>query len=145
MRRVFHYEETDIPDVEEIQRQVDEEMAREEGRPVLNREKRQTKKEVTMARPTEAKRRTMAHSTRLFEPVQYADGEAIASALIQGQSVYVSLKQLDNQHANRLIDFLTGVVYGIDGDITRVGATMFLCTPPGIVVTEDMKKRFERE
>lgn len=148
MKSVFHYEDTEIPNAEEIQRQVDQELAREGKETLLKPRKKKVEKEpVEVESVPEQKQlqRVPEYSARLFEPVQYADGEPIAQALISGQSAYISLEQLDNQHASRLIDFLTGVVYGINGDIARVGATMFLCTPNGIEMTEDMKSRFTNE
>jgi cell division inhibitor SepF len=37
--------------------------------------------------------------------------------------------------ARRVVDFLTGAVFMIDGDIKRVGNEMFLCTPTNVEIT----------
>ena len=31
-----------------------------------------------------------------------------------------------------MVDFLSGTIYAIDGDIKRVGTNLFLCTPKSV-------------
>lgn len=81
----------------------------------------------------------------LCEPVEYEDAKKIATSLFNQQVVYVKLTQLNDRVAGRLIDFLTGVVYGIDGDIQRVNSEMFICTPSQVEVTDDLLNRFETD
>lgn len=78
----------------------------------------------------------------LAEPIAYEDAKEIASALFKNQVVFVKLTQLNDIQAGRMIDFLTGVVYGINGDIQRVNREMFICTPENMEITDDLLNRF---
>ena len=40
----------------------------------------------------------------------------------------------DSHLAKRVVDFLSGVIYAIEGDIQRIGPKIFLCTPRNISV-----------
>ena len=48
----------------------------------------------------------------------------------------MNLQRIDKISAKRIIDFLSGTVYAIGGDIQRVGTDIFLCTPDNVEVEE---------
>lgn len=79
---------------------------------------------------------------QLYEPLCYEDAKIMATALFNQQVIFIKLTQLHEQQANRIIDFLTGVVYGIDGDIQRVSDELYICTPQGQEITEELLMRF---
>lgn len=70
----------------------------------------------------------------LFEPRAYAETQDIANYLKQRRAAVVNLHRLQKEQAKRVIDFLSGVIYAIDGDIQRIGPKIFLCTPKNISV-----------
>ena len=63
------------------------------------------------------------------EPKDYSDAQNIADCLKENLPVFVNLQRLDKGLGRRVIDFLSGTIYAIDGDIKRVGNDLFLCTP----------------
>ena len=65
----------------------------------------------------------------LFEPRVFSDAKQIASRLLHGQAAIINFERMDNQQSRRIVDFLSGVTYAIDGDIKRIGEQIFLCTP----------------
>lgn len=65
----------------------------------------------------------------VIEPKSYSEATSIAKRVGQGEVVLINFESLDEMKARRMVDFLTGVVFMIDGDIKRVGNEMFLCTP----------------
>lgn len=71
----------------------------------------------------------------LFEPKTYSDAQEIADYLKQRRATIVNLHRLDKAQAKRVVDFLTGVIYAIEGDIQRIGPMIFLCTPKNIGVS----------
>lgn len=77
--------------------------------------------------------------TRIFEPINYDDARNIANALVGNQIVYVYLDKLSDLEANRIIDFLTGVVFGLAGDIERLDSELFICTPMNIDITDELR------
>lgn len=65
----------------------------------------------------------------LFEPRMFGDTKEIATQLLSGQAAIINFDQMDNETARRVVDFMNGTVFAIDGDIQRVGKEIFLCTP----------------
>ena len=66
------------------------------------------------------------------EPKQYSDAQNIADCLKESLPVFINLQRLDKGEGRRVIDFLSGTIYAIDGDIQRVGNDLFLCTPNSV-------------
>ena len=71
----------------------------------------------------------------LLEPRAYSESQQIADHLKNRNSVVVNLKRVTSDQAKRIIDFLSGVIYAIEGDIQRIGPRIFLCTPKNIGVS----------
>lgn len=65
----------------------------------------------------------------LFEPKVYSDSRAIASQILGGEAVIVNFTQIDEAQAKRILDFLGGAVYAVNGEIERIGQSIFLVTP----------------
>jgi len=63
------------------------------------------------------------------EPKDYSDAQNIADCLKESLPVFVNLQRVDKGQGRRIIDFLAGTVYAVDGVIQRVGNDLFLCTP----------------
>lgn len=66
------------------------------------------------------------------EPNEYSDAQDIADCLKENYPVFINLQRLDKSQAKRVVDFLSGTIYAIDGDIKRVGTNLFLCTPKNV-------------
>jgi len=71
----------------------------------------------------------------LFEPRSYSETQDIAMYLKQKKAAVVNLHRLQKEQSKRVIDFLSGVIYAIDGDIQQIGPKIFLCTPKNISVS----------
>ncbi|KRM97122.1 cell division protein SepF [Loigolactobacillus rennini] len=65
----------------------------------------------------------------IFEPRIYSDVKEAASHLLNSRAVVISFNRIDQTQAKRIVDFLTGTVFAINGDIERIGDDIFLCTP----------------
>lgn len=71
----------------------------------------------------------------LFEPRAFSEASEIANYLKQKRAAVVNLHRLQKEQSKRIIDFLSGVIYAIDGDIQQIGPKIFLCTPKNIGVS----------
>lgn len=71
----------------------------------------------------------------LVEPRVYAEAQDIADQLKNRRSVVVNLQRIDREQAKRIVDFLSGTVYAIGGDIQKVGTDIFLCTPDNVEIS----------
>jgi len=70
-------------------------------------------------------------------PRTFNDAQSIADHFKGGRPVIVNLQQTDTDLAKRLIDFASGLTYGLDGDITRIADKVFLLTPPDVDVSAE--------
>ena len=70
----------------------------------------------------------------LFEPRSFEEAEEIARHLKDRRAAVVNLHKLQREYAQRTIDFLTGVVFALDGTIQKIGHNVILCAPKSIGV-----------
>jgi cell division inhibitor SepF len=70
-----------------------------------------------------------------YEPKVYEDSLNISTHLRVGSPVIISLKHLDPAEGTRLIDFVCGTAYAIDGHMMKIGESIFLFTPNNIAIT----------
>ena len=80
----------------------------------------------------------------LFEPRVFSDTQDIADELKNRRATLVNLQRIDKVSAKRIIDFLSGTVYAIGGDIQRVGSDIFLCTPDNVEVAGSITDHLEQ-
>ena len=74
----------------------------------------------------------------LVEPRVYAEAQDIAEHIKNKRAAIVNLQRIDRDQGVRIIDFLSGTVYALGGDIQRVGNDIFLCTPENVEVTGEI-------
>ena len=65
----------------------------------------------------------------LLEPRAYSESQQIADHLKNRHTVVVNLKRVTTDQAKRIVDFLSGCVYAIGGDLQKIGGGIFLCAP----------------
>ncbi|KMY49370.1 cell division protein SepF [Peribacillus loiseleuriae] len=71
----------------------------------------------------------------LLEPRAYAEAQDVADHLKNRRAVVVNLQRIQHDQAKRIVDFLSGTVYAISGDIQKIGTDIFLCTPDNVDVS----------
>ena len=74
----------------------------------------------------------------LVEPRVYAEAQDIAENLKNKRATIVNLQRIDRDQGIRIIDFLSGTVYALGGDIQRIGTDIFLCTPENVEVSGEI-------
>ena len=84
----------------------------------------------------------------LLEPRAFSESQQIADHLKKRNTVVVNMKRVTPEQAKRIIDFLSGTVYAIGGDLQKIGVGIFLCTPKnvnveGTITDDDGKKQEE--
>ena len=70
----------------------------------------------------------------LFEPRVFSETQDIADELKNERATLVNLSKVDAAPKKRIVDFLSGTVYALNGDIQKVGSDIFLCTPKSVIV-----------
>lgn len=70
----------------------------------------------------------------LLEPRAYSESQQIADHLKDRNAVVVNLKRVTPDQGKRIVDFLSGTLYAIGGDLQKLGGGIFLCTPNNVNV-----------
>ena len=81
----------------------------------------------------------------LLEPRAYSESQQIADHLKKRNTVVVNLKRVTSEQAKRIIDFLSGTLYAIGGNMQKLGPGIFLCTPKNINVQGKMTEGEEKK
>ena len=68
----------------------------------------------------------------LLEPRAYSESQQIVDHLKNRNTVVVNLKRVTSDQAKRIVDFLSGTIYAIGGEIQKIGGGIFLCTPNNV-------------
>ena len=80
----------------------------------------------------------------LLEPRAYSESQQIADHLKKKNTVVVNMKRVTPDQAKRIVDFLSGTVYALGGDLQKIGGGIFLCTPKNVnvegAITDDDEK-----
>ncbi|CCI85421.1 hypothetical protein FC52_GL000388 [Lactobacillus pasteurii DSM 23907 = CRBIP 24.76] len=66
----------------------------------------------------------------LYEPRVYSDAKDVAQNLLKNKAVVINFSRMEDSSARRIVDFITGTVYALNGEIQRIGDKIFLATPP---------------
>ncbi|CQR74606.1 Cell division protein SepF [Sporomusa ovata DSM 2662] len=70
----------------------------------------------------------------VVEPFSFDDAQHIADYLKSRKPVVVNLESSDPEIAKRMIDFISGTTYALNGQIQKVGNNIFLCAPNNVDV-----------
>ncbi len=70
-------------------------------------------------------------------PRSLADAQRAAEDLKERRPVIVNLERADDELARRVIDFISGVTYALNGFYERVGDKVFLFTPANIIISDE--------
>jgi cell division inhibitor SepF len=81
----------------------------------------------------------------LFEPRTYSEAQEIADHLKNRRSVVINLQRISHDQAIRIVDFLSGTVYAVGGDIQKIGSNIFLCTPDNVDVAGSISEYIQEE
>ena len=90
------------------------------------------------------------NKTILVEPRAFSEAQQIADYLKAKNQVVVNFKRVTSDVSKRIMDFLNGIVYAIDGTLQKLGPGIVLCAPKGFEIEgtiseEDTKKGNKKE
>lgn len=79
----------------------------------------------------------------LLEPHSYDEVQEIADQLKNKTAVVINLQRIPREQAKRIVDFLSGTVYAVGGDIQKLGEHIFLCTPDNVNVSGSISEMLQ--
>ena len=77
----------------------------------------------------------------VIEPKNFDDAQQVANNLREKKPVVINFENTDAEDARRIIDFISGTTYALNGEIRKVGHNVFLCAPSNVNVTFTEEER----
>ena len=71
----------------------------------------------------------------IVEPRTFSEAQSIADKFRDGMPVIMNLTMTDPDLAKRLIDFASGLTYGLRGGLQKVSDKVFMLTPANVDVS----------
>ncbi len=81
----------------------------------------------------------------LTEPLSYSESQSIADYILSNRAIVINLHKVTPDHAKRIIDFLSGTVYAVNGTIKKLGEEIFIIAPKAVNVSGDVDEESSLE
>ena len=75
----------------------------------------------------------------LFRPGSFNDTSKAADDLRSRKAVIVNMENVDKAMARRVVDFLSGCVYALDGDVKKIAQSAYLFCPHNMEISGDLE------
>jgi cell division inhibitor SepF len=80
-----------------------------------------------------------------MSPESFNEAQAVADKFMAGVPVIVNLQGVDRELSRRLVDFASGLCYGLRGSMERVTNQVYLLTPSNVEVSAEEKRRLRED
>jgi cell division inhibitor SepF len=84
-----------------------------------------------------------APKVHLVVPTSFHEAQEIGERFRGGQPVIINLGGVDRDLKRRLVDFAAGLIYGLNGEMQRVGESVFMLTPKNVEVSADERRKLQ--
>ncbi len=108
----------------------------EEGRKFFGRRNSKDKDKIVQMPQAQ----TNAIKMVISQPTTFEQSDEICSFLKEKKSVIVNLEYVNKDVARRIVDFISGGVYSLDGYIQKVSNAIFLVAPSNYEITNEMAR-----
>jgi cell division inhibitor SepF len=99
-----------------------------------------TPKPRAVVRPIPAAASAKPH---VVSPTSFNQAQEVADKFKASQPVIVNLQGAERDLARRLIDFSSGLCYGLGGHMEKVGHQVYLLTPTNVEVSAEERRRLQ--
>ncbi len=124
--------------IEDEEYEIIEEELEQENKPQTRSERKEEKANVVSLKSVQKSAKMV-----LFEPRSFNEVQDIADHVVNRRSVVINLQRVDTQQARQIIDFMSGTVYAVSGQIKKLGSQTFLCTPENIEISGNITEIME--
>lgn len=81
----------------------------------------------------------------VMEPNSFEEAQGIADQLKSRRPVIVNLENAEKVLAKRIVDFISGTTYALNGNMQKVGNGIFLFVPTNVDITGEMRDDFKEK
>ena len=84
-------------------------------------------------------------SVVVIEPIDFNDSQKMADYLCKNQPVVINFEDTDPDVRKRIVDFVSGTIYALDGTVKKIGRNILVCAPPNIDIDTENTNYVEEE
>lgn len=81
----------------------------------------------------------------VMQPENFDDARDICDHLKNKKPVVINLEDLQKECAQRIVDFLSGAVYSLDGEIQKVSSGIFIIAPSNVDIMGEFRDEFKNK
>lgn len=130
------WEEEEDMDYRDIQEGTNEQQSFFTG--TGNNKKNQTTNKVVNINAVSSKLKVI-----VMQPENFEDAQEICDYLKEKKPTVINLESVAKENAQRVIDFLSGAVYALEGSIQKVANGIFIVAPHNIDIMNDLNDEFK--
>ena len=112
--------------------------------PVKEKKNKKSDSEYSKPQRTQSQRKIVpmkknsSGEVRVIKPTSYDDAREVAEILLSGRVVFLNLEGLHMELAQRIIDFVSGAAFSVDGKLEKVSSGyMYAITPHNVELNGD--------
>lgn len=95
------------------------------------------REKVSVVRPINAR----GYEVMVVSPKSFDESLEISKNLIDRKTVVLNLELLDHEQSQRIVDFLAGATYALNGHQQKIGEGVFIFTPNNVNISAEQEKR----
>jgi cell division inhibitor SepF len=84
-----------------------------------------------------------AQKVHVVKPSSFTEAQEIGERFRSSQPVIINLTEVDRDLKRRLVDFASGLAFGLNGDMKKVAESVFMLTPSNVEVSAEEKRRLQ--
>lgn len=81
----------------------------------------------------------------VIKPQEISESQTVADFLKSGKTIVINMEGLELAPAQRIIDFIGGACYALDGTLQAISANIFIAAPNSIEVSGDLREEILNE
>ncbi|MCR5452738.1 MAG: cell division protein SepF [Lachnospiraceae bacterium] len=104
-----------------------------------NNDSSQKTSKITPMRKSSSSQRSSSMEVCVIKPSSFEDVREITDTLLANRTVILNMEGLDMALAQRIIDFISGACYAIEGNLQKVSNFIFILTPHSVDISGDIQ------
>ncbi|MBQ9157175.1 MAG: cell division protein SepF [Eubacterium sp.] len=84
-------------------------------------------------------RKEEGETVKVIKPQEFNEAQIVADFLKEGKTIVVNLEGIEISQAQRIIDFIGGASFAVDGSLKAISNNIFIVAPGNIEVSGDLR------
>lgn len=143
----FDEEYDEVADAYEEEEDFEEEIDEEQPKKTVLSFRRKKKEKEEEPDPEESESRVIpfhgrqeeGESVKVIKPQEFNEAQIVADFLKEGKTIVVNLEGIEISQAQRIIDFIGGASFAVDGSLKAISNNIFIVAPGNIEVSGDLR------